>query len=141
MTAATATLNQDAARALTLGEERAHANGHHAMIGAEYILYGIFAHFEQEPNGFKRMMTLEPFGFVTAEMIMSRIVLIPHHSDSDDDLMRCECYEAVLTLVFEKAQLNDSPVVDLCDLMLAITRDKNSLAFNILNHFMGGTLE
>ncbi len=141
MTAATATLNQDVARALALGEERAHANGHHAMMGAEYILYGIFAYFEQESNGFERMITLDPFNFVTAEMIMSRIALIPRHSDSDDDLMRCDCYEAVLTLVFEKAQHRDSPVVNFFDLMVAITRDKDSLAFNILNHFMGGTLE
>lgn len=141
MTAATATLKEDAARALTLGEESAHANGHHAMVGAEYILYGIFALFEQEPNGFKRMMTLDPFNFVTAEMIMSRIVLIPRHSDSDDDLMRCECYETVLFRVFEKAQHRGSSSISLDDLMLAITQDKDSLAFNILNHFMGGTLE
>ncbi|MDO8335336.1 MAG: Clp protease N-terminal domain-containing protein [Candidatus Saccharibacteria bacterium] len=123
-------LDEDASRALTLGETRAFTNGHHAMMGAEYILYGVLAYIEEESV---ELWLQTPHVRVTAEMVMSRIVLITGHSDRvEDDLARCECYESTLVRAIELAYQDGSEFVELKHLLLAITREEGSLALNIL---------
>lgn len=132
MTAAATTLSEEAARALTLGEARAHANGHHAMLGAEYILYGVLEYIEQESV---ELWIHTPFRSVSAEMVMGQIVLISHHSDPEDELMRCDCYESVLVRAIELSNRDDSAFVELKHLLLAILGEEGSLALGILTGF------
>ncbi len=127
--------NEEVARALMLGDEGARANGHHAMIGAEYILYGALVIVEQESAVIEHRGV---FGHVSAEMVMRRIVLIRPHSDFSDDTMRSECYDSTLRIAIQLAEQAGSEVVDLEHLSLAIVVEQGStvnLAQNILRRF------
>ena len=129
------TMNDEAVQALAYGEQFAHAYGQHAMIGGEYILLGVLTHIELRDVNLKLRC---PYGFVTSQMVMSRIVLFSRHSDSSDEVDHSECYERILESARRLSESAGSGFVGIEHLLHAILIDRedrvDSLAPGILEY-------
>lgn len=126
-------------RALKIAMRRALNNGHHGLIGAEYLLYGVMRVTEQESL---EIRVRGYFGEITANVVMSRIVLIHPHSDGSDPVVFSECFSETLRSALGHLETFGSERLILEHLMLALfeIEDDTVVASAILNRLYADRL-